>query len=187
MIRLLKRTLSTIVAIAIPTVALASLGIGDVGSSGHPLIGWGVMLSILLAGFFAIQFGRRSILLLPVTAFTILATAGVFLFDADAMRLTAIIPAAAGHDIAIAVAAGWALTGYFPLVQKQLHWMVDHEDMGRLTYSLGMFAALWLLQMAGLIFAWAMATEDDDRQRASEKSRDTFTAFAGLGVGAGIL
>ncbi len=168
--------LATVAAAAIPTVASAHPGFGEIHDLAHgfahPFTGLDHMIATLAVGVFAAQLGGRALWLVPGTFVAVMAAAGVagmlgvtipYVETGIALSVLA-LGAAIAFAIRVPVAIAMALVGFFAIFHGHAHGTEMPASASGVLFGLGFVTATALLHTIGIGFGILIGRAAGGRQ-----------------------
>ncbi len=168
--------LATVAAAAIPTVASAHPGFGEIHDLAHgfahPFTGLDHMIAMLAVGVFAAQLGGRALWLVPGTFVAVMAAAGVagmlgvtipYVETGIALSVLA-LGAAIAFAIRVPVAIAMALVGFFAIFHGHAHGTEMPASASGVLFGLGFVTATALLHTIGIGFGILIGRAAGGRQ-----------------------
>jgi urease accessory protein len=198
-LEILMRALLTILAMLLPTAALAHTGHGDTAGvlTGfmHPIGGLDHVLAMVAVGVFAFVLGGRALWLVPLSFVAMMAVGfglGVAQIDVPFVELGIALSsvvigglAALGRPMPVALAS--ALVGVFAIFHGHAHGTEMPADSSGLGYALGFIVATALLHVAGIAAALGVSKLVGKYGKPVAQVAGGLFALGGVGVLAGWL
>lgn len=193
------RALLTILAMLLPTAALAHTGHGDTAGvlTGfmHPIGGLDHVLAMVAVGVFAFVLGGRALWLVPLSFVAMMAVGfglGVAQIDVPFVELgialsSVVIGGLAALGRPMPVVAASALVGVFAIFHGHAHGTEMPADSSGLGYALGFIVATALLHVAGIAAALGVAKLVGQYGKRVAQVAGGLFALGGVGVLAGWL
>lgn len=195
----MQRPVLTLLAILLPSAALAHTGVGETAGFaygfGHPLGGIDHILAMVAVGVFAWVLGGRALWLVPsafvgmmVVGFVLGVThVAVPMVELGIALSSVVIGGAAALGRPMPVGAAMALVGTFAIFHGHAHGAEMPGTAAGLRYAAGFVGATALLHAAGIALAFGTASLLGRHGRAMARLAGGAFAVGGVGVLAGWL
>ncbi|MFP3547173.1 HupE/UreJ family protein [Rhizobium sp. SIMBA_035] len=199
MSRFAVRSLTTTLALTLPTLAFAHTGVGSTSGFahgfGHPISGIDHTFAMVLVGLLAYQLGGRALWLVPSAFVTLMAVGGALgisgygmpMVEAGIATSIIVLGAAVALKIKAPTAAAAGIAGLFALFHGHAHGSEMPADAAGMAYAAGFVVATSLLHVAGLGLGYAIDRVGGSRGIAISRAVGGLAVVAGFGLLAGML
>jgi urease accessory protein len=190
--------LLTMLAVLLPTAAVAHTGVGAAGGFGHgfwhPITGLDHVLAMVLVGVLAWQLGGRALWLVPASFVLVMAVGGALAVAGIAVPVVelgialsvVVLGAAVALGIRAPVAVAMGIAGLFAVFHGYAHGAEMPGDASGLAYGVGFMIATALLHLGGLGLGCLVGAAGD-RYGLVARSAGGLAALAGIAILTGAL